>query len=199
MNSQGRMTRADMTQAVQAIEAQSGASDELKHLLRELQRHQLELEVQNHELQEAQQALEESRNRYMELYDFAPMACVSLNERACIQDLNLTGAALLGQDRQLPSGPALHPLRGSAGREPLPAPPAPLHRGRDVEHGAAAAHRGTPARGPAPQRSARGRQSARAHVPDRHPRHHRAAADAGAPEPRRAAGDGRHDRRGHRP
>ncbi len=40
----------------------------------------------------------------MELYDFAPMACVSLNERACIQDLNLTGAALLRQDRTFLQG-----------------------------------------------------------------------------------------------
>lgn len=100
MGNQARMTRADLTDAVQSIEARAEASDELKHLLRELQRHQLELEMQNEELQQAQQALEESRNRYMELYDFAPMACVSLNERACIQDLNLTGAALLGQDRK---------------------------------------------------------------------------------------------------
>ncbi|NOK13253.1 ATP-binding protein [Corallococcus exercitus] len=93
------MTRADLTQAMQALENNPSAPEELRGLLRELQRHQLELEMQNRELQEAQQALEESRNRYMELYDFAPMACVSLDAKACIQDLNLTGAGLLGQDR----------------------------------------------------------------------------------------------------
>jgi len=99
MGDQRNMTRADLVQAVLSLESNPTASEELRHLLREIQRHQLELELQNRELQEAQQALEESRNRYMELYDFAPMACVSLNERACIQDLNLTGAALLRQDR----------------------------------------------------------------------------------------------------
>ncbi|WP_169787089.1 hybrid sensor histidine kinase/response regulator [Hyalangium minutum] len=98
------MSRAEVEQAVHSLECNPTAPDELKHLLRELQRHQLELELQNRELQEAHQALEESRNRYMELYDFAPMACVSLNERACIQDLNLTGAALLRQDRTFLQG-----------------------------------------------------------------------------------------------
>jgi signal transduction histidine kinase/CheY-like chemotaxis protein len=104
MSDQRNMSRADLAQALHSIESTSTASEELRRLLRELQRHQLELEVQNRELQEAQQELEESRNRYMELYDFAPMACVSLNERACIQDLNLTGAALLHQDRTFLQG-----------------------------------------------------------------------------------------------
>jgi PAS domain S-box-containing protein len=99
MNGKGRLRGAELTKALSEMESSPSASEALRHLLRELQRHQLELEVQNRELQEAQQALEESRNRYMELYDFAPMACVSLNERACIQDLNLTGATLLRQDR----------------------------------------------------------------------------------------------------
>ena len=98
------MTRADLVQAMHSLESNPTAPEELKHLLRELQRHQLELELQNVELRAAQQALEESRNRYMELYDFAPMACVSLNARACIQDLNLTGAALLRQDRAFLQG-----------------------------------------------------------------------------------------------
>jgi PAS domain S-box-containing protein len=104
MKQQSRMTGSDLTQALQSIETNPGASEELRHLAHELQRHQLELELQNRELQEAQQALEESRNRYMELYDFAPMACVSLDSRACIQDLNLTGASLLRQDRRYLQG-----------------------------------------------------------------------------------------------
>jgi PAS domain S-box-containing protein len=113
MGGQRNMTRGDMTRALHSLESSPDAPDEFKHLLRELQRHQLELEVQNRELQEAQQELEESRNRYVELYDFAPMACVSLNARACIQDLNLTGASLLGQARTylqgLPFTPFVHP------------------------------------------------------------------------------------------
>ena len=40
------MTRADLTQAMQALENNPSAPDELRGLLRELQRHQLELEMQ---------------------------------------------------------------------------------------------------------------------------------------------------------
>jgi signal transduction histidine kinase len=94
-----RLSRPELTRALNALESESRIPDELKHLLRELQRHQLELEIQNQQIREAQQALEESRSRYADLYDFAPMACLSLDSRACIQELNLAGAALLRQER----------------------------------------------------------------------------------------------------
>src|SRR5437868_61314 len=99
MSKNTSMRQAALTEALHSLEADPRAPSELREALRELQQQHLELEQQNRALQEAQRELEESRNRYMELYDFAPMACVSLDERACIQDLNLTGATLLGQDR----------------------------------------------------------------------------------------------------
>lgn len=54
--------------------ARPGARAELDDVTRELQLHQLELEEQNRALRDAQCALEESRNRYADLYDFAPVA-----------------------------------------------------------------------------------------------------------------------------
>ncbi|HEX5744676.1 MAG TPA: ATP-binding protein [Archangium sp.] len=93
------LSRAELARALESLDSTPLAADELKHLLRELQRHQLELEMQNRELRETQQALEESRGRYVDLYDFAPMACVSLDGRACIRELNLTGASLLRRER----------------------------------------------------------------------------------------------------
>jgi PAS domain S-box-containing protein len=99
MNRYTRLSRPDLTRALNSLESESKSPDELKHLLHELQRHQLELELQNQQIQEAQQALEESRSRYADLYDFAPMACLSLDSRACIQELNLAGAALLCRER----------------------------------------------------------------------------------------------------
>ena len=72
---------------------------EKDRMLTELELHQVELEVQNGELRRAQRALEESRNRYADLYDFAPIGYYSLDESGVIRELNLTGAALLGRAR----------------------------------------------------------------------------------------------------
>ena len=69
------------------------------HLEQDLQVHQIELEMQNRELRETQQRLEETRDRYAELYDFAPVGYLSLDERSHILEINLTAAAILGQER----------------------------------------------------------------------------------------------------
>ncbi len=73
--------------------------DEWKRLVHELQVHQVELEMQNRELQEAQQALEVSRNRFVDLYDFAPVGYLTLDEKGCILEINLSGSAMLGEKR----------------------------------------------------------------------------------------------------
>ncbi|OQX16127.1 MAG: hypothetical protein BWK76_12010 [Desulfobulbaceae bacterium A2] len=68
-------------------------------LLHELHVFQSELEAQNAELRRAQLALEESRDRYHDLYDFSPLGYLSLTREGLIAGINLTGATLLGQER----------------------------------------------------------------------------------------------------
>ena len=67
--------------------------------LHELQVHQIELEMQNTELQEARDRMEAQLEKYTDLYDFAPVGYFSLDERGVILEVNLTGAALLGVER----------------------------------------------------------------------------------------------------
>jgi PAS domain-containing protein len=70
-----------------------------KKLLHELQVHQIELEMQNEELQEANETAEKALKKYTMLYDFAPMGYFTLNSDGSICDLNFTGADLLGEKR----------------------------------------------------------------------------------------------------
>src|SRR5659263_208751 len=44
--------------------------------------------------------LEEIRNRYIELYDFAPVGYFTFNRNGLIMEVNLTGGALIGLARQ---------------------------------------------------------------------------------------------------
>jgi len=75
-------------------------------LLAELQTHQIELDMQNLELRKAFQELEESRDRYVDLYDHAPVGYLTLDKTGFIQSINLTGAILLGKERALFIGKA---------------------------------------------------------------------------------------------
>jgi chemotaxis family two-component system sensor kinase Cph1 len=72
----------------------------LEELVHELQVHQIELEMQNEELRRVSLALEVSRDKYVDLYDFAPVGYFTFTPKALITEVSLTGAALLGIGRQ---------------------------------------------------------------------------------------------------
>ncbi len=64
-----------------------------------IQKNQLEFEIQNRELRETQQKLEEARNRFADLYDLAPVTYASFDENGAVININLTGVTMLGCDR----------------------------------------------------------------------------------------------------
>jgi PAS domain S-box-containing protein len=88
------------TETVIAHAAKPAAADlPAADLLRELQAHQVELEMQNEALRRAQLALEVAQASYVDLYDFAPIGYLTVDEAGTITRTNLTGASLLGVER----------------------------------------------------------------------------------------------------
>jgi hypothetical protein len=63
----------------QAEQLHDLSQQDTKQLVTELGTHQIELEMQNEELRRAEREIEASRDRYADLYDFAPVGYFSLD------------------------------------------------------------------------------------------------------------------------
>jgi PAS domain S-box-containing protein len=98
--------RAEERAAEQMRQQELPPPERLPELVHELQVHQIELEMQNEELRQAQADLEASRDRYADLYDFSPVGYVTLDESGIIREVNLTACGILGRERgRLPGHP----------------------------------------------------------------------------------------------
>ena len=90
--------RQEAEAMVRASPADVGSmtEEETQHLVYELQVHQVELELQNEELREAQMEIAASRDRFADLYDFAPTGYLCLDRKGRVVEANLAAANLLG-------------------------------------------------------------------------------------------------------
>lgn len=90
---------------------------DIQALVHNLQVHQLELELQNEELRRAQLDLQAARDRYADLYNFAPVGYFTLDANGAIVEANLTGAALLNVPRSALIGAPLTRFVASEDRD----------------------------------------------------------------------------------
>ncbi|HUQ87982.1 MAG TPA: ATP-binding protein [Vicinamibacterales bacterium] len=83
-----------------AVKRGPAAEDQVRWLLHELQVHSEEITVQNEHLVRAQAEVEQARDRYAELYDFAPVGYLSLDLHGAIHECNFAASALLSRSRR---------------------------------------------------------------------------------------------------
>ena len=98
-SSDRRNLRDRAEKRVTAVEKRNIAGmspDDIAVLIYELETHQLELEMQNEDLLRVQNEVLEMRDKYTELYDFAPVGYLTVNINGFIIQANLKLSAMLG-------------------------------------------------------------------------------------------------------
>jgi PAS domain S-box-containing protein len=106
----GRDAQVDASTALGVLYQLASSPSSAPHalaLLHELQVHQVEVDLQDEELRRSRAELETSLNRQVQLYDHAPVGYFTLDINAVLRELNETGAAMLGLERDVLRGRSL--------------------------------------------------------------------------------------------
>lgn len=91
--------KAEQLARATRAEIQHMSMEEIQQLVHELQVHQIELDLQNEELRRTQLALEETRDNYQDLFEWAPIGYAVLDPRGTIVQANARVAHLLAVER----------------------------------------------------------------------------------------------------
>ena len=73
---------------------------EVENIVRDLQTHKIELELQNSDLNDALAALDETSEKYQHLYNQAPVGYITLDQKGVILDVNQTFCLLQGSTKE---------------------------------------------------------------------------------------------------
>ena len=96
----GLRRRAQKILAAQPDEVPVMSQEDMKALIHELDTYQVELELQNEDLRHTLEELDQSRQRFADLYEFAPVGYFTFDSKGHILAVNLTGSRQLGVEKE---------------------------------------------------------------------------------------------------
>ncbi len=111
----GRMTKLELIAALEARDRDRATPQDV--LLRQTEAQQAQMELQNEQFSDAHAELEQSRRRYADLYDMAPVGYVTFDDKGCIREINHTACELLGYTAAHLIGKPFIPYLAQPGRK----------------------------------------------------------------------------------
>lgn len=95
----GRWNSTAALRALHDLASAPSTSAAALALIHELQVYQVELDLQDEELRRSRAEIEAALIRQVQLYDFAPVGCFTVDRSTALRELNLTAARMLGSER----------------------------------------------------------------------------------------------------
>jgi PAS domain S-box-containing protein len=112
-----RAMAEDRLQHLQTAPLDGMSEADVAALVHELRVHRIELEMQNESLRQAQVDLEQSRAKYTDLFDFAPVGYLVFDREGVVLETNLTAAGMLQIERRGLAGAVFSTFVQSASRD----------------------------------------------------------------------------------